>query len=89
MDNDEKIRRAQNAEALKNNPAFDEAVERVRGDLLRDFEKSRLVDADQRERIHLSLDLLRKLERAVTAAMEDGKSYKRYRKSLEKPGWRD
>ena len=72
MDMETKLRRAAAYKSIHENEFYGDAVERIRAKLLEEFEHSKPSDAVLRERIHLSLSLLKTLHSTITTTIESG-----------------
>jgi hypothetical protein len=70
---EERMYRGDKAREIIENDVYRDAFEQIRQELINAWEISPARDAEGREKIYLMLGLLGKVERALTATMEDGK----------------
>jgi len=71
MNHYEEMERGRHAEAVLENPAFASAFEQIEKEIVTQWKNSK--DPSEREKLHLSLSLLQRLESVLKQALTNGK----------------
>ena len=70
------VQRAQRAEQLLNDPMIQEFIVMVRGDLLNEFESTKLKDETERHNVWVQAQVLNRFLSKFTKSINDGKNAK-------------